>query len=34
MRSYEEYPPLLEFLYRKTGVSLPELTENPGILED
>jgi two-component system sensor histidine kinase/response regulator len=34
MRSYEECPPLLDFLYRKTSVSLPKLTEDPGILED
>ena len=34
MRSYEEFPPLLEKLYRKTGVNLPEFTEDPGILED
>ena len=34
MRSYEECPPLLDFLYRKTSVSLPKLTQDPGILED
>ena len=34
MRSYGEFPPLLEKLYRKTGVNLPEFTEDPVILED
>jgi len=34
MRSYEERPPLLDFLYRKPGGSLPDLTEEAGILED
>ena len=34
MRSYKEGPPLLDFLYRKPGGSLPDLTEEAGILED
>lgn len=34
MRSYEERPPLLDFLYRKPGGSLPDLAEDAGILED
>ena len=34
MRSYQERPPLLDFLYRKPGGSLPDLTEDAGILED
>jgi len=34
MRSYEECPPLLEFLYKRPGKSLPNLTEDPGTLED
>ena len=34
MRSYGERPPLLDFLYRKPGGSLPDLTEEAGILED
>lgn len=34
MRSYDEHPPLLDFLYREPGGSLPDLTEEAGILED
>ena len=34
MLSYEECPPLLDFLYRKPGLSVPELPEDPGVLED
>lgn len=34
MRSYEEYPPPLDFLYRKPGVSLPDLDKDSEILED
>lgn len=34
MRSYDEHPPLLDFLYRKPGASLPDLTEEAGVLED
>src|SRR6185503_11949384 len=34
MLSYEECPPLLDFLYRRPGLSIPELPEDPGILED
>jgi two-component system sensor histidine kinase/response regulator len=34
MLSYGECPPLLDFLYRKPGGSLPELTEDPRISEN
>ena len=34
MTSYEQRASLLEFLYRKPGVSLPEFAEAPEILED
>jgi len=34
MISYEERASLLELLFRETGMSLPELAEDPGILED
>ena len=34
MRSYDEHPPLLDFLYGEPGGSLPDLTEEAGILED
>ena len=32
MRSYEKYPPLLNFLRKKPGGSLPDFTEDPAIL--
>jgi len=34
MLSYEECPPLLDFLYRKPGLRIPELPEDAGVLED
>lgn len=34
MISHEERVSLLELLFRQTGMSLPELTQDPGILED
>lgn len=34
MISYENRVSLLELLFKKTGLSLPELSEDPGILED
>ena len=34
MISYEERVSLLELLFRKSGMNLPELTEDPGILDD
>ena len=33
MTAYEQRLSLLEFLYRKPGVNLPELAEAPGIPE-
>ncbi|MEP7133868.1 MAG: HAMP domain-containing sensor histidine kinase [Chloroflexota bacterium] len=34
MESYEQHVPILEFLFRKTGLNAPELSEIPEILED
>ncbi|MGE5463428.1 MAG: histidine kinase dimerization/phospho-acceptor domain-containing protein, partial [Syntrophothermus sp.] len=34
MRSYEKRALLLELLFRKSGLSLPELVEDPAYLED
>lgn len=34
MMSYKARVSLLELLFKKTGMSLPELSEDPGILED
>jgi light-regulated signal transduction histidine kinase (bacteriophytochrome) len=34
MESYEQHVPVLEFLYRKSGVNIPGFSEVPEILED